>query len=112
MAKMGNKEKITGSNQGGELPAWPVAAATSITFGIASVLCAFFVWLSPVAAINFFNNIFHGIDLAKIMKSNMGLPSFLLGLVEVMAAGALLGWIFVSVYNACRRHCKSRRWVK
>jgi hypothetical protein len=83
-----------------------LAVATTVTFCALYAVCSVAVALFPDGAIAFFNNWFHGIDLARLAPAGgrpMTVESFFAGLIGVVGvafpAGALLGWI----YDAARR---------
>ena len=43
---------------------------------------------------------FHGIDIAQIAKADMALGGVVIGLIEIVLASLILGWLFAKIYNA------------
>ncbi len=96
----------------GKLHSWPFAVAMTTTAGIAYIICAVFVILSPVKTINFFNNLFHGIDLTKIIKPSLSFGSVITGFLELIIFIFLMALIFSFLYNLCLSHCIRKGWIK
>ena len=71
----------------------------AIVFGLAYIACAVLFAIIPAAALNFFANLFHGIDITQITKSSVPLSNTLLGLVESIVLAYLAGWVFAVAYN-------------
>ena len=67
--------------------------------GIVSFICLLLVIIARDFALNLFGAIFHGIDLSQIAADNITLGSAILGFVEVVIAGFILGWLFAVIYN-------------
>ncbi|MBS3086097.1 hypothetical protein J4422_00145 [Candidatus Pacearchaeota archaeon] len=67
--------------------------------GIVSLTCLLLVLIAKEFTINFFGAIFHGIDLNQIEASNITIGSAILGFVEVIVIGFVLGWLFAVIYN-------------
>lgn len=70
--------------------------ALASTVGIGYVLCTIAFWLSPEAAANFMNALFHGLDFRKL-QSNQGaftLGSFAYGLTVLVAWAFMMGAVF------------------
>ena len=83
-------EKINANN---------VGLALSGVMGVLSVVCALLLVLIPGFTLNFFSNIFHGIDITQIAKTSVTFGEFLIGLVEVLIGSYLIGWVFAKMYN-------------
>ena len=95
-----------------KIHSWPAVMAMSLTRGITYVVCALLVAISPSNAVSFFNVLFHGIDLSKIMGKAITISSFFIGLIEAILITALLTLIFVTFYNLCLEHCIKRGWIR
>ena len=67
--------------------------------GIVSLVCLLLVVIAKDFTINLFGAIFHGIDLKQIAADNITLGSAILGFVEVVLIGFILGWLFAIIYN-------------
>jgi len=76
-----------------------VGLALAGVMGILSIVCALLLVLIPGFTLNFFGNIFHGIDITQIAKTSVTFSEFLIGLIEVLIGSYLIGWIFARVYN-------------
>jgi uncharacterized protein DUF5676 len=77
-------------------PPLRLGAALAVTVGIGYVLCTLVFWVSPEAASNFMNALFHGLDFRKL-RSNEGafsLGSFAYGLSVLVAWAFMLGSVF------------------
>lgn len=70
--------------------------------GIVSLVCLLLIVIAKDFTINLFSAIFHGIDLSQITADNITIGSVILGFVEVVIAGFILGWLFAKVYNLMR----------
>ena len=79
------------------------AKATGYTLasvaGIVSLACLLLIVIAKEFTINLFGAIFHGIDLNQIEASNITIGSAILGFVEVIVIGFVLGWLFAVIYN-------------
>ncbi|MBS3108650.1 hypothetical protein J4409_02155 [Candidatus Woesearchaeota archaeon] len=75
--------------------AFSLASVLSIIY----ILCAVIFALFPEAALTLFQNMFHGIDLAKIAIDNISFGSVLIGLVEIIISSLIFGWLFALFYN-------------
>ena len=67
--------------------------------GIVSLVCILLVVVARDFTINLFGAIFHGIDLSQIAADNITISSAVLGFVEVVVIGFILGWLFAAIYN-------------
>ena len=76
-----------------------VGYALAIVSGIVSLACLLLVVIAKDFTINLFGAIFHGIDLSKITADNITIGSAVLGFVEVVVLGFILGWLFAVIYN-------------
>jgi len=77
------------------LVAWSLAAVA----GIANVACAILFTAAPEQTLNFFNGLFHGIDLTGIVRIDIILGSMVLGFFETVISAFILGWLFATIYN-------------
>jgi len=79
------------------------AKATGYTLasvaGIVSLACLLLIVIAKEFTINLFGAIFHGIDLSQIAADNITVSSAVLGFVEVVVVGFILGWLFAVIYN-------------
>lgn len=73
--------------------------ALAIVAGIVSLACLLLILVAGEFAVNLFGAMFHGIDLSQIMTDNITIGSAILGLVEAVVIGFVLGWLFAVVYN-------------
>lgn len=67
--------------------------------GIVSLVCLLLIIVAKNFTINLFGAIFHGIDLSQIAADNITINSVILGFVEVVVIGFILGWLFAKIYN-------------
>ena len=67
--------------------------------GIVSLVCLLLVVIARDFAINLIGAIIHGIDLSQIAADNITIGSAVLGFVEVIVTGFILGWLFAVIYN-------------
>jgi len=67
--------------------------------GIVSLVCLLLVLIAKEFTINFFGAIFHGIDLGQIASNSVTVSSAILGFIEVIVIGFILGWLFAVIYN-------------
>lgn len=81
-----------------------VGAATALTVGIVSIVCAIAVALFPDGTVNFVNSWTHGLDIT-VLRTNkpMTLGSLALGLFNVTLFGFLVGALFASCSNLVNR---------
>ncbi len=93
-----------GGKSEGRLSLKQVGVSFGITGAVLSLLCAALVWLSPDSAAWLFRSIVHsGISMTA---GSVSIVSALTGAVASFALGAVLGLVFVPVYNYCKEHCK------
>lgn len=76
-----------------------VTYASAIVTAIIYVVCAVAFWLAPRGATNFFNYLFHGIDLASVGTKALTLGSAAIGFVIAVVGAAVIAAIFAAVYN-------------
>ena len=76
-----------------------VGFALASVMGILSIVCTLLLVLIPGFTLNFFSNIFHGIDITQIAKTSVTFGEFLIGLIEVLIGSYLIGWVFAKIYN-------------
>ena len=76
-----------------------VAYSLAVVAGIVYLACAILVAIAPTWTVNVFGALFHGIDISQIARTPVPLTSAILGLVEVVILGYLIGWLFGAVYN-------------
>lgn len=67
--------------------------------GIFYLACVALFAIMPQAALGFFKNIFHGIDITKIAATEMSLTGTIAGFSEIIIAALIAGWLFTEVYN-------------
>ena len=70
----------------------------AIVIGIVYIVCAILIAIAPTATVNVFGALFHGIDISKIAATPT-LGRTILGLVEILALGYIVGWLFAVIYN-------------
>lgn len=76
-----------------------VALSLAKVFGIVSLLCALIFVIAPEKGLNLFKDIFHGIDITQIAAAPVTLGSVILGIIEAVVIGLVIGWLFAVVYN-------------
>ena len=79
-----------------------VALSLAIVSGIAYIVCALLIAIAPEGTLSFFGALFHGIDITKIAATNLTIGSTILGFVEIIVLGYILGWLFAVIYNKLR----------
>ncbi|MBS3083843.1 hypothetical protein J4423_03495 [Candidatus Pacearchaeota archaeon] len=79
-----------------------VANTLAVTAGIISLVCYILILIVPVGTISFFGAIFHGIDLSKIAVESISIGNGLLGVVEAIILGWIIGWLFAKIYNSMK----------
>ena len=79
-----------------------VANTLAVTAGIISLVCYILILIVPVGTISFFGAIFHGIDLSKIAVESISIGNGLLGVVEAIILGCIIGWLFAKIYNSMK----------
>jgi hypothetical protein len=81
-------------------------AALAVSFALLYVACAFAVALAPDATVAFFNNWFHGIDLALIVPPGgrpLTFAQFVAGLLAAVVVSFGAGAVIAACYNALGR---------
>lgn len=76
-----------------------VAYSLALVAGIVYLACAILVAIAPTWTVNIFGALFHGIDISQIARAPVPLTSTILGLIEIIVIGYLVGWLFGAVYN-------------
>ena len=76
------------------------ANALAVTAGIISLVCYILILIAPVGTISFFGAIFHGIDMSKIAVESVSIGNGLLGVIEAIILGWIIGWLFAKIYNS------------
>ena len=76
-----------------------VAYSLAFVFGIVYLVCAILVAIAPFWTLNVFGALFHGIDITQIARTSVSLTSTILGLIEVIVIGYMIGWLFGYFYN-------------
>ncbi|MBI5885688.1 MAG: hypothetical protein HZB85_03795 [Deltaproteobacteria bacterium] len=77
-----------------------VSLSFALTVVLLYLLCALFVYLSPIGFLAFINTWAHGIDLTGIAASRpFTAADFLIGLVSIFIASFLTGAVFSVIYN-------------
>jgi len=76
-----------------------VAITLAIVASILYIVCALLIAIAPDFIIKLFSNLFHGIDITKIVDTSISLGSTLLGLVEIIVYSLIAGWLFAVIYN-------------
>lgn len=67
--------------------------------GIVYLICAILIAIAPTLTVNVFGALFHGIDITQIARTPVPLTSTILGLIEIVVMGYLIGWLYGTVYN-------------
>jgi len=67
--------------------------------GIVYLACAILVAIAPSWTVGFFGALFHGIDITQIARTPVPLGSTVLGLVEIVVLGYVVGWLYAKIYN-------------
>ncbi|MBS3082056.1 hypothetical protein J4416_03955 [Candidatus Pacearchaeota archaeon] len=78
------------------------ANALGVTAGIISLVCYILILIAPVGTISFFGAIFHGIDMSKIAVESVSVGNGLLGVIEAIILGWIIGWLFAKIYNSMK----------
>ena len=71
---------------------------TSVVAGL-YLICASLFAINPELTLGFFNNIFHGIDLTKIVKTPIHFDSVIIGFIEIVLSALAVSWLFAVLYN-------------
>lgn len=74
--------------------------------GMLFVACWALFALFPAGTFNFFNELFHGVDLTKIARIDISSGRTIIGLIEIVIAGFVTGWLFAIIYNYFLRKIK------
>ncbi|MDO8740758.1 MAG: DUF5676 family membrane protein [Candidatus Woesearchaeota archaeon] len=74
------------------------ALTLAIVGGVLSLACAAIIAIWP-GSLKYLGAIFHGIDLTAIAKTSVSIGSVILGLIEVVVIGAIVGALFAWLYN-------------
>ena len=83
----------------GDLKPKSVGYSLALVAGIVYLACAILVAIAPTWTVNVFGALFHGIDISQITRAPVPLTTTILGLVEIVVMGYLVGWLFGAVYN-------------
>ena len=76
-----------------------VSFSLASVFGIVYIACALIVAIIPNSAMKLFNNLFHGIDITKIADTTFSLSTTIIGFIEVVIFGLVIGWLCAVIYN-------------
>ena len=82
-----------------KLDAKTVSLSLASTAGILYIVCALLVAIAPETAVSLFKNIFHGIDITQIAKTDISLGNAIVGFIEIIVYSLIAGWLFTLVYN-------------
>ncbi|MFH1099040.1 MAG: DUF5676 family membrane protein [Candidatus Uhrbacteria bacterium] len=85
-------------NAGCSLNAPAAGKSCAVVGGVAFLVCAIAYAVAPGAIIALFNLLFHGIDLAKIVKP-FAFGEMIIGLVIFVILSYVLTWAWVALYN-------------
>ena len=80
-----------------------IAYSLATVAGVVYIVCAIFVAIAPTWTVNTFGALFHGIDISKIARAPVPITSSIIGLVEIVILGLVVGWLFATVYNKFRK---------
>ncbi len=74
--------------------------AFAVSAGVFYLGCVLVMALAgPAALVGFFNGLFHGVDLAPIMRDKVGLWTTVTGLINTFILSWLFGALVAVVYN-------------
>ena len=76
------------------------ANALAVTAGIISLVCYLLILITPAGTVNFFGAIFHGIDMSKIAVESVSIGNGMLGVIEAIILGWIMGGLFAKIYNS------------
>ncbi|MBI2108099.1 hypothetical protein HYU10_04325 [Candidatus Woesearchaeota archaeon] len=77
-----------------------VALSLGLTFLIVSLICLILIAVFPIGMMaRSVNYMAHGIDISGIAMKTFTAGSVIIGFIEVFLLGAIIGYIFASVYN-------------
>lgn len=83
-----------------KLNPWRVGSATALTGAVVNMVCAFAVYMFPVATISFVNSWAHGFDLnILISRTLLTFDGIASGILNVTLTGFLIGVLFAFLYN-------------
>ena len=82
-----------------KLNAKRVGYSLAAVSGIVYLACAILVAIAPSWTVGFFGALFHGIDITQIARTPVPLGSAVLGLVEIVVLGYVVGWLYAKIYN-------------
>ena len=82
-----------------KLNAKRVGYSLAAVSGIVYLACAILVAIAPSWTVGFFGALFHGIDITQIARTPVPLGSTVLGLVEIVVLGYVVGWLYAKIYN-------------
>ena len=71
----------------------------ALSLAAVSAILALLIAIAPDFTVNLFSNLFHGIDISKIVDNSISFGSTLLGLVEIIIYALIAGWLFAWAYN-------------
>ncbi len=75
------------------------ANAAALIMAVVYVVCRLSVGLFPDLTLAIAQSWFHGIDLARISGWNLGVGSFVLGLISLSLFTWVVDYVFAEVYN-------------
>ncbi len=75
------------------------ALASALVGGIVYFVCALLYWINSEFLIRVGNYLIHGIDLTKIMRTDLTLSSTMIGLILTLILVYLIGSLFAKIYN-------------
>ncbi len=79
----------------------PKATALSLA-GVSVIIylvCVALFAVAPRATLLVFREMFHGIDIMQIARTDIALGNVLLGFVVIVVCSLLVGWLFAVLYN-------------
>jgi len=82
-----------------KLNAKVVSFSLAIFSGIIYFLCALLFAITPDGTLNFFKEMFHGVDISKIARTQVSLGSTVTGFFEIVVFSLIAGWLFAAIYN-------------
>ena len=85
----------------GNLSSKRIAFSLASISGIIYIICAILVVISQEWTVKVFGYLFHGIDITKIATAPT-LSGTLIGFVEIIILGLIVGWLYAKIYNKFR----------
>mgnify|MGYP001604630870 FL=1 len=79
-----------------------VANALAVTTGVVSLVCYILILIAPIGTVSIFGAIFHGIDISSIATQPVSVGNGLLGVIEAIILGCIIGWLFAKIYNSMK----------